>query len=282
MTKDLVIIRAGARSLHPFWKEPKSTPPWDIYVCPYQETPPWAPMEGVTIGEVMPGPKWTGIRQLLNSWDGWRDYRYIMLADDDLLMTEASVTNSFAHCVAVAASLAQPALTEGSYSGHLLVYRNTAFLHRLVTFVEIMLPTFRSEVLSDMLWTLDLMSTGWGFGLDALWPKLLDYKGVYIIDAEAVAHTRPVGQMRDLDLQMRVQAEAMNILKRYDSAFIRRTIAGRTLDGTVLFQTDPRLLYTLLRGYDGIFQRQPRLLRTYLEQQTGMLGESDMPDWMRR
>ena len=88
--------------------------------------------------------------------------------------------------------------------------------------------------------------------------------------------------MRDLDLQMRVQAEAMNILKRYDSAFIRRTIAGRTLDGTVLFQTDPRLLYTLLRGYDGIFQRQPRLLRTYLEQQTGMLGESDMPDWMRR
>ena len=145
-----------------------------------------------------------------------------------------------------------------------------------------MLPTFRSEVLSDMLWTLDLMSTGWGFGLDALWPKLLDYKGVYIIDAEAVAHTRPVGQMRDLDLQMRVQAEAMNILKRYDSAFIRRTIAGRTLDGTVLFQTDPRLLYTLLRGYDGIFQRQPRLLRTYLEQQTGMLGESDMPDWMRR
>jgi len=38
----------------------------------------------------------------------------------------------------------------------------------------------------------------------------------------------------------------------------------------------------LLRGFDGIFQRHPHLLRHYLEQQTGVLGESDMPPWMRR
>ncbi len=239
-------------------------------------------MAGVTVGEVIPGPKLAGLRALLKAWAGWRDYRYVMLADDDLLMTEPVVTAFFAGCADLGAKLAQPALTENSSTGHIMVYRNAAFFDRRVSFVEIMLPCFRTDVLAELLWTLDLTETGWGWGLDALWPKLLGYEDVVIIDATPAFHTRPVGRMRDADLQARVEAEASEILRRFDCAFVRKTHGGRATDGRVITQADPALLYTLVRGYDAIFQRRPGLLLPFVEQQLGSVGDTSIPAWMRR
>jgi hypothetical protein len=282
MTKDLVIFRAGARSLHPFWREPNVEASWDLYVCPYQALPPAPPAPGVTVGEVRPGPKFSGLRSLLHDWPGWRDYRYVMLADDDLLMSQAEAAGFFTACSAIRAKLAQPALTEQSPCGHMMLYRNSAFLDRMVTFVEVMLPCFRSDVLQDLLWTLDLTETGWGWGLDALWPKLLGYEDLYVVDSYPVSHTRPVGQMRDIELEGRVQRETAGILERFDCSFIRKTRAGRTTDGLLIAETNARLLHALVRGYDGIFQRRPELLLPFLEQQTGVLPDTDSPAWMRR
>jgi hypothetical protein len=282
MTKDLVIFRAGARSLHSLWRDPTPDPSWDLYLCPYQAIPDAPPTPGVIVGEVIPGPKLSGVRTLLQNWSGWRDYRYIMIADDDLFMSQDAVSRFFAGCAALGAKLAQPALTEQSFSGHIMLLRNSAFRDRLVTFVEIMLPCFRVDVLQDLLWTLDLTETGWGWGLDALWPKLLGYKDLFIIDVTPVVHTRPVGQMRDADLERRVQAEAADILKRYDCAFIRQTLAGHTTDGRSIRVGSPELLYTLVRGYDGIFQRRPEVLQPFIEQQLGYVGDTDSPAWMRR
>lgn len=282
MTKDLVIFRAGARSLHPLWRDAGPEPPWDVYVCPYQPIPEAPPAPGVTVGEVIPGPKLSGLRTLLQTWSGWRDYRYVMLADDDLIMSQDRVSIFFANCAALDAKLAQPALTEQSYAGHMILLQNSAFKARAVTFVEIMLPCFRADVLQDLMWTLDLTETGWGWGLDALWPKLLGYEGLFVVDANPAFHTRPVGRMRDLDLERRVQLETLEILNRYDCAFIRRTLGGLTVDGRTLGRDDSSLLYTLVRGYDGIFQRRPELLLPFVEQQTGPLGDTDSPPWMRR
>ena len=61
------------------------------------------------MGEIIKGPKWTGLRELLKSWQGWQDYRYVMLADDDLLMTEKHVSAFFQKCATQHANLAQPA-----------------------------------------------------------------------------------------------------------------------------------------------------------------------------
>ena len=55
---------------------------WDLYLCPYQ---PLAAQEGLdfTVGDVIAGPKWSGLRELLNNWTGWRNYAHIWLPDDD-------------------------------------------------------------------------------------------------------------------------------------------------------------------------------------------------------
>ena len=55
-----------------------------------------------------------------------------------------------------------------------------------------------------------------GLGLDSVWPKLLEYRNVGIVDATPVLHTRPVGQMRDPELGARVLAESDKLLAEYD------------------------------------------------------------------
>lgn len=267
MERDLIIVRAGRRSLHPQWKRPGSDAPWDVYVCPYEELAPAHPDERSSA--VIPGPKWSGVSQLLSSWDGWRQYRYVMLADDDLFLLEEDVTAFFRTCVELGAKLAQPALSENSYGVHPVVWRNGAFVHREVTFVEVMLPTFRSEVLADLLWTLGRSKTGWGFGLDGLWPHLLGYQDIYVIDAHPVFHTRPVGKFRSSELAAAVQAEMAEMFKEHGCRFRFKTLRGRLTDGGELTHEDPRMLYTLVRGYDWLFQRDPEMLLHVVAHQAG-------------
>jgi hypothetical protein len=274
MPRDLIIVRAGARSLHPFWKEPASEASWDIYVCPYQAIPDMPPLPGVVIGEIRPGQKWTGLSYLLKSWSGWRDYRYVVLADDDLMMTEATVTGFFERCVQLGAQLAQPALAPDSYASHLVVMRNSEFAVRQVTFVEVMLPCFRADVLADLLWTLDLTETGYGFGLDSLWPKLLGYQDLYIVDHLPVFHTRAVGVMRDEETERSLRAEEEMIMTKYDCALIRQTVSGWLKDGRRIEAGDPSLFHRLVRGYDWLFERQPELLPVLIRDQ---LAEGPKP-----
>jgi hypothetical protein len=40
LTKDLMIVRAGPRSLHPTWLDPGKARNWDLFICPYEEVPP--------------------------------------------------------------------------------------------------------------------------------------------------------------------------------------------------------------------------------------------------
>jgi hypothetical protein len=267
LSRNLVIVRAGRRSLHPFWKDAGSETNWDIYVCPFQELPAEALPSGCHVGQVRPGPKWTGVRELLKEWDGWRDYRYVMLADDDLMMGDTVLGPFFDLCGRAEAKLAQPALTEQSPFGHVITLRNRACLARQTTFVEVMMPTFRSDVLAELLWTLDLTETGWGFGLDALWAKLLGYEGLLIADHYPVVHTKPVGRIRDPDLERQVRAEMRQLLTKYDCRFWQKTKKAHLPRGAAVADPDPALLHTLIKGYDYLFDRYPEQLPIFIAQQ---------------
>ena len=269
--KDLVIFRSGAKSLHPYWKSQNSKASFDVFVCPYQEIPDSAKGPGTLVGKVIKGPKWTGLRELLKSWQGWKDYRYVMLADDDLLMTEKHVSAFFQKCATQHANLAQPALTHESPSSHLIVFRNTRFLLRRTSFVEIMAPCFRASVLKDLLWTLDLTETGWGWGLDHLWPKLIEYERTYIFDSTPMFHTLPVGRGRDAVLHKRVMAEYLDIIRKYDCKPQRRTLGGVTVEGHELAFGNPALLHNLIKGYEQIFDIHPQLLIDLLRDQLATL-----------
>src|SRR5215217_2124390 len=91
---NLIIARVGRQSLHSTWLSAAADRNWDLYLCPYQPLP-GEPDERLTQGEVLPGPKWTGLRQLLESWDGWRAYERVWLPDDDLLASQDTINRFF-------------------------------------------------------------------------------------------------------------------------------------------------------------------------------------------
>lgn len=218
------------------------------------------------IGETIRGAKWTGLRTLLRNWDGWREYDYVMLADDDVLLSQDNVSRFFANCHALGSKLAQPALTPESPSSHLLVYSNSSFRYRATSFVEIMAPCFASDVLADLLWTLDLSETGWGWGLDHLWPSLIEFEGVFIQDCIQMVHTMPVGRSRNKELQAKVIREADQIFKKFGISPHYSTIGGHDGKSFIDF-SEPRLLNLLIKGYDKIFENRPSLLYNLLKDQ---------------
>jgi len=266
MRRDLVLARVGRNSLHRSWIDADKPRDWDLYLCPFQEI---APQSGLdcTQGEVRPGPKWAGLRSLMKDWDGWRAYDYIWLPDDDIFASQDVISAMFEAGRALDFALFAPALHEASHYAHFVGMRNTAFFARYVGFVEIMVPCIRRQVLERMLSTLDLSSTGWGWGLDSLWPKLLEYRNLGIIDATPVLHTRAVGQFRDPDLSRRVLAESDEIMSRYACGQRMVTFAGVGSDLARQELDGDALLAKLVDGWMYLIRREPRVLRWIMAHQ---------------
>jgi hypothetical protein len=264
-----VIARVGATSLHPSWFDPETERNWDLRLCPFQ------PIDEPA--DVIPGPKWAGLRELLNTWDGWRAYDYIWLPDDDIATSQTAINRLFDIAATAGLDLFAPALDEESYYAHFDTVRNPNFFGRRVGFVEIMVPGFSRAALERLLPTLDESETGWGWGLDSVWPKLLGYRNVGIIDAVAVTHTRPVGEMRDLDLRRRVHEESDRLLARYDCRQEHVTFGAFGPDGEAV-ETDPqRLLAELVEGYWALIERDPRVLSWVTDLQRAHFGVPEYP-----
>ena len=224
-SRDLVIARVGPQSLHPHWLDHDEPRSWDLVLLPYVPLPD-AVTRGCVVADVIPGPKWSGLRTLLSAWDGWRDYERVWLPDDDLMTSQADISALFAISRAVGLELFAPALHDESYFAHFSTMHNRVFAGRWTGFVEIMMPGFRVSTLARLLPTLELTETGWGWGLDSLWPHLLGYRDVGIVDAVQVLHTRPVGQSRDLELATRVRAESDRIMREHGCAQVHATYAA--------------------------------------------------------
>ena len=269
MTKDLIIVRAGKRSLHNVWLDPKTPPPWDLLICPYEEIPSAQP-EGVLMSEVVPASKWKwgALNILLNAWQEWRNYRYVLMADDDLLASQETWSKFFERCAHYGAQLAQPGLMFGSYFSHGMTMQNTQFVARRVSFVEIMMPCFRSDVLAQLQGTFGVSPSGSGFGLDLLWAKQLEYKHLFIIDETPVHHTRPVhGAYPELVNEFR--GEVTNIMRRYEVPWLLKTFSGFLPGGEEVPERDGSFLYLLFLGYEHLFEREPKRFEEMLRSARG-------------
>jgi hypothetical protein len=87
--------------------------------------------------------------------------------------------------------LCQPAAN--GFTSHEITRKVPDSLLRYTSFVEIMAPMFRTDVLLKVYETFDLNKSGWGY--DFLWPFLLRYPKdkIAIIDKIEITHTNPVG-----------------------------------------------------------------------------------------
>lgn len=259
MPRNLVLARVGPGSLHPAWVAGGASRTWDLRLVPYVPVVEEA-RTGCHVGDVVPGPKWAGLREALATWDGWRAYDYIWMPDDDLLATPQAIDRLFATAAGLSLDLFAPALDHDSYFAHFDTVRNPRFFGRWVGFVEIMAPGFSRAALERLLPTLDESETGWGWGLDSVWPKLLGYRNVAVLDGVTVTHTRPVGAMRDPELRDRVLAESDALLARYDCRQEHVTYGGFGADLEPIELDGEALLHELAAGWRPLIDADPRVL----------------------
>ncbi|MDB5627327.1 MAG: hypothetical protein JWR73_3129 [Tardiphaga sp.] len=276
MNRSLVIARVGRKSLHRCWIDAGKPREWDLYLCPYEEIGPQQDLD-CQIGEVMPGPKWTGLTKLLNAWTGWRDYDQIWLPDDDIYAGQDAISTMFELGRALDFNLFAPALHETSHYAHFIAMKNTSFFARRVGFIEIMIPCFRRATLEEVLPTFALSASGWGFGLDSAWPKILGYEQLGVIDGVSVVHTRAVGGFRDADLSRRVMQESDDILGKFGCRQRMVTFAGIDSNLQDAALSPEALLAELVYGWKYLFKESPHALRWLFDQQQCLFSDSPYP-----
>ncbi len=286
MNRDLVVVRCGRASHHPSWIAAAEPRTFDLFLCPYQDMP--LVCDRPDLARTRPGQKWTGLHAFLTEVPVWREYDRIWLPDDDLQTTAPEIMRFFEACRRRDAAIAQPALTEDSQYSHLLTLRNRAFTARATTFVEVMAPCFRRDVLEDLLPTFLAGESGCGWGLDDAWGRLTDYRGIFVIDEVSIRHDRPVGAGRTAADERAVRREMDRVHRRFDARRVRHTLGGFDAHGRFLAAHEPGFLDVYLDGYRWLIERRPDARRRLVLDQSEVVPDrpppTERPDapWWRR
>ena len=189
--RNLVICRSGDNSLHNEWINPAVHKNFDLFIDYYGDTPnKYA--EDADIYRQKKGFKWPELYNLVESYQSKiLQYDAVWLPDDDLSIDCTRISKMFElfHCFDL--QLAQPALSRDSFFSHPITLKNDQFAVRFTNFVEVMAPIFSQEALKLCWPTFKDSIIGWG--LDFVWPKLLDSTKIAIIDEIPIRHTRPIG-----------------------------------------------------------------------------------------
>lgn len=216
MNKNLVILRAGDKSLHPQWLDHKIPRNWDLAVSYYgNKDNPYA-------GEYdflhrFKGSKWEGISDFCqNNQELIDKYDYIWLPDDDLFTTCKNINEFFEICNAEQFNLAQPALTISSYYSHHITLQHPFTKYRLTNFVEVMAPCFSVNLFNKITNTFSLNTSGWG--LEWIWLDVANKNKINkfaIVDKTPIIHTRPVSSAGSGGARNSPENEMMNLLNKH-------------------------------------------------------------------
>jgi hypothetical protein len=237
-SRNLVVIRAGDRSLHGAWLEGAKAGHYDLVVSYFGADPALYRSEEENRVDYR-GGKWDGIHALFASDPTLLErYDYFWLPDDDIAADSNAVAAVFRCMRQYDLALAQPALTHDSYFSYLIFLQCPTFQVRYANAIEVMVPCLRRDILTAVLPL--FRDTKSGFGLDFVWTRLLPdsrWKSA-ILDCVTVRHTRPVGG--DLHKSMArtgqcARAEQKAMLKRLGMRRPKMLVyAGKTRDGRVL------------------------------------------------
>jgi len=214
--KNLIVVRAGDRSLHPQWLSGQDRN-WDIVVSYYGYI---AERYADQYDEIhfYKGSKWNGIDDFCQKNTYIHDkYEYIWFPDDDLLTQCDNINNFFDITKKLDFSISQPSLTSYSHYSWEITRQLIGCIARQTDFVEIMAPCFQAKNLSVFSKYFGENSSGWGY--EWLWKKLAIDNDIFkfgIIDATPVYHTRPVGSAGHGGSFDRPQDEAIKLQQKYN------------------------------------------------------------------
>jgi FkbM family methyltransferase len=193
--RNLVIMGANEESLHHQWPQdvPDSERNWDLCLSFYgapENYPPPGPYE---YASRQPGVrKWIAIHAAMYEGSPFWDYERIFVIDDDILTSWSDINRFLDICEAYDLQLAQPSLKPDCFLNHEITAQKPGSLLRFTTFVEAMAPCFARAALRQCIAVTQGAFYGWG--IDHLWPMILGAPRdkLAIVDAVAIAHTRPL------------------------------------------------------------------------------------------
>jgi hypothetical protein len=286
LRRNLVIVRAGDKSLHPQWLQAGAPRSWDIIINYFGDDAARYRQDDVERIDSK-GPKWPALQALiLQTPRVMADYDYIWLPDDDLETSQDQINQLFEIMRARQLQVAQPALTWNSFFGHLTTLQNPKFELRYTNYVEVMAPCFSAAVLKRAVPLFNQNLSGWG--LDFIWPKLVPQptRDIAIIDSVTVRHTRPVGgpnykALLERGLSPWDELRKFCALNDLELEPIIRTFSAVRADGRLIDAASQPRRFTmiLLAGYAGAVFKTPQP-RQMLRRMAGMVWKAmaNLPD----
>lgn len=201
MSKNICIVPVGNTSLTEPWIQALGSElGFDLVFIAYEDLD--NQLEGLftQLGEVvrMDGMKWN---LFYRYFSGKLNHDYYFFLDDDILLSVQTIRDIFTFAEANNLDLAQPSLTDNSFSSHPQTIQSKIPQRpfQKTNYVEIMNVLASKRSLEVIMPTFDKVLYGWG--LEPVWEKLLEnnygvtkFGGlVGIISGIAVQHTKPVG-----------------------------------------------------------------------------------------
>lgn len=182
----LAFVRAGADSLHGrlIAEDPRRN--WDCCVSWYVSPRSEALAEFYSHGGFN---KLDGFLEFARERPEYRDYRYVMLLDDDVYLRPGDLSRFFALCERYATYLSQPGLRWFTHTTINALVRNPVCILRRVSFVEVMAPCFSQAALAALLPTFGMTRSTWGN--DLAWAGTIGGRHpICVVDAIGMDHTR--------------------------------------------------------------------------------------------
>jgi len=212
--KNLVLVRAGDKSLHPQWLSDDRN--WDLAVSYYGSFPDRF-KDQFDILHCFKGSKWEGITDFIeNNTHLISQYEYLWLPDDDLFCNAETINNFFRLCKALNFTIAQPALTPYSFYTWPITIKDEEAIARQTNFIEIMAPCFR---VSDLkCFSRYFGENTSGFGYEWLWESIAKKEKIFnfgIVDATPVFHTRQVGKAGHGGAKKEPTIEEKDLLEKF-------------------------------------------------------------------
>jgi len=182
----LTFVRAGAASLHRRLLAEDSHRNWDCCVSWYIPPPAEQLAEYYSHGGFN---KLDGFLEFWRECPQARDYRYLLLLDDDVYLRPGDVSRFFSLCDEYSTYLSQPALRWFTHTTINALVRNPVCVLRAVTFVEVMAPCFSQAAIAELLPTFGMTRSTWG--TDLAWAGTIAGRHpICVVDAVAMDHTR--------------------------------------------------------------------------------------------
>jgi hypothetical protein len=224
----LAFVRAGADSLHArlIAEDPQRN--WDCCVSWYVTPRSEALAEHYSHGGFN---KLDGFIEFARAQPQYREYRYVMLLDDDVYLRPGDLSRFFSLCERYGTYLSQPSLRWLTHTTINALVRNPVCVLRRVSFVEVMAPCFSQAALAELLPTFGMTRSTWGN--DLAWAGTIGGRHpIYVVDAVGMDHTRtgdgrPTAFYRKLtEMGVDPGAELAQVRRMYPAFRGSRTLAS--------------------------------------------------------